>query len=167
MGKRSSQRRNRRRRDNNTTVSETQMHQSSKPSKDFFAESLSEKNSDKLARIKNDKANNILNSGVNKVSLQYSIGKSCDNISYQTNNYEDAKKHCTDKLFVFDNEGIRVWPKPPMSVSARCNEYYRVGKSLSKSKDDKKFLDLGESIRLCILLGQEYNVYDHYNNRVF
>lgn len=78
------------------------------------------------------------------------------------------------KYFIFDQNGIQVYPKPPMNLSKNQGEYYVVSKEFipgvrgdSHSGNKYTFYDLSQAIAKCTELGLEYSIFNQYGNRVY
>lgn len=98
---------------------------------------------------------------------KYYVGKTFEDAVIVTTKYIDAKKLCAIGNVVFDQDGIRIYPHPPMICATKDEFYYVATSKLSLDDIKKRYSDLSTAINICSELGSAYNVYERNGNRVY
>lgn len=72
-------------------------------------------------------------------------------------------------FFIFNHNGIQVYPHAPMIASKSDGEFYYIDTKpqLDKNQHTEYFYELDQAILQCSKLGSRYNIYNQFNNRVY
>ena len=93
---------------------------------------------------------------------KYIVGINIHTIVFITDDYNEAKSICTGTSYnVYDQEGIKVYPTPAVSLT---KGYYYIKKDSTDEVKFKKFSNLNDAINNCL---PDHNIYDDRGNRVY
>ena len=85
-----------------------------------------------------------------------------DKIVYTTESYKDALNNCPNGFFIFDSEGVKVYPAPQRKTSIHA--LYSIKKNRNVQDSLGNYRELQEAINNCPI---GYSVYDANGYKVY